>query len=124
MGPATTMELSEFPRQLSLSTYLSPVPMVSHATIFIIGGKPLDSAYLVLLALNEECRETGQGAFYLVPLRGDEHEAHPCDLVYLLDDWNSHDKKSWDKASWTERLEMCTMGKSLLLLLIRHSNLH
>ena len=104
------MELLEFPRQLSLSTYLSPAPMVSDTTVFTIGGKSLHSIYLVLLALNEDCRETGQGAFYHLPLRGDGHEAHPCDLIYLPDYWNSHDKKSWDKASWTERLEIYMMG--------------
>lgn len=124
---ARTLELAEVPKQLSLSYFLSPSSMEANIdnmpTVLTLEGKQLDSTHLVLLALNEECRNTGRGAFYHLPLRSDGHEAHACDLIYLPDGWNDHDTHSWDNANWAHRLKMCTMSesrypsKSVLLLL-------
>ena len=111
----STMELADLPRQLSLSTFLSPVGGEVYPglvrTALILNGQHLHSTHLILLALNEECRGLGQGAFYHVPLRSKGHESHPCDIIYLPDKWSKKDKISWDAASWVARLEMCRIGK-------------
>jgi hypothetical protein len=111
----STMELVDLPRQLSLSTFLSPVGGEVYLglvrTVLTLDGKLLDSTHLILLALNEECRGLGQGAFYHLPLRSKKHESHPCDIIYLPDKWSKKDNISWDVASWVARLEMCKIGK-------------
>lgn len=119
MDATTTMDLANIPRELSLSSFLSPSGLELDTgevpTVLTLRGKSLDTTHLVLLALNEECRCTGRGAFYHLPLRTEQSEAHPCDLIYLPDGWNAYDMSSWDKASWAERLEMCTISRSRLL---------
>lgn len=94
------MELVDLPRQLSLSTFLSPVGGEPYTalvrTVWILDGKRLDSTHLILLVLNEECRGSGQGAVYHLPLRSKGHESHPCDIIYLPDEWSKKDKTSWD----------------------------
>ena len=114
---ATSVELADFPRSHSLSTFLSPAAwMIGYASpaVLTLGGRQLDSIHLVLLALNEECRAIKQGAFYHLPLRGEGDKGHPTDLIYLPDNWNDHDLNSWDQSSWAERLKMRTMGKYIL----------
>jgi hypothetical protein len=109
------MDLVDLPREMSFSTFLSPAGGDFHfdkiELVLMAGGKQLDSSHLILLALNEECRSIGRGAFYHLPVRGEEHEAHPCDLIYLPDNWSRRDTTSWDESTWVERLEMCKIGQ-------------
>lgn len=108
-----TVDLDELPNDTSLSAFLSPAGGAhfdKENFLLTSNSKTLDSTHLVLLALNEECRTIGRGAFYHLPLRSEEHEARPCDVIYLPDIWSTHDTSSWDRASWTERLEMCKIG--------------
>lgn len=109
-----TMDLVELPREMSLSTFLSPaggdINFDKIELVLMAGVKQLDSCHLILLALNEECRSIGRGAFYHLALRGEEHGAHPCDLIYLPDNWSRRDTTSWDDSTWVERLEMCKIG--------------
>jgi hypothetical protein len=95
---ATKVDLVDLPKDTSLSTFLSPAGGGTYFDEVDLtltnNNKQLDSVHLILMALNEECYKIGRGAFYHLPLRSDEPEAHPCDVVYLPDPWSKHDTLS------------------------------
>ncbi|KIX93592.1 uncharacterized protein Z520_10770 [Fonsecaea multimorphosa CBS 102226] len=105
VGPVT-VPLSSLPPEFSFTKYLSPnlVNDRSHPTIVTLNEKTLDATYLVLLALNEECRGMRRGCFYYLPLRQDVTRGHPCDMVFIDEPWGEKSVKTWDASNWEKRL--------------------
>lgn len=104
------VHLDQLPSTFSFSAMLSP--QQGQDTPFIIGdeGKLLDSIYLITLALNEECRKLCKGCAYHMPLRQDPSRGHPCDLVFVDEEWGEKSTTTWDASSWKQRLKMCNAG--------------
>ncbi|KIW81009.1 hypothetical protein Z517_04032 [Fonsecaea pedrosoi CBS 271.37] len=101
--------LSSLSRKFSMSAYLSPRPVETRdgSSIVTFNQKPLDATYLVLLALNEECRRIRRGCFYHLALRQDVSKGHPCDMVFIDEPWGEKSVKAWDTSRWDKRLKIC-----------------
>ncbi|KIW32924.1 uncharacterized protein PV07_04437 [Cladophialophora immunda] len=103
------LTLSSLSREFSFAAYLSPRPVENQAQLMMVifNEQPLDATYLVLLALNEECRRMQRGCFYYLPLRQEVSKGHPCDMVFIDEPWGAKSVRAWDASSWDTRLSMC-----------------
>ena len=109
------VRLDQLNSEVSFSKFLSPRG-TSGSIRITNDGDLLDSVHLINLALNEECRRLRKGCFYHVPLRQDQTKGHPCDLVFVDEDWGPTSIRTWDQTNWKERLEMCNARKPKLPL--------
>ncbi|OAL39326.1 hypothetical protein AYO20_01196 [Fonsecaea nubica] len=116
--------MSSLSRKFSMSAYLSPRPIETRdgPPIVTFNQKPLDATYLVLLALNEECRRMRRGCFYHLALRQDVSRCHPCDMVFIDEPWGEKSVKAWVASRWDKRLKICAAATIAHLNAVEHAS--
>jgi len=114
-----SVALDLLPQSFSISTYLSPTGRYLGAAPPVITCRsvPIDGPLLACLALLEECRKKGVGAFYHLSPRQPQAKlqevGHVSDLIFAPKLWTETDKQEWDEAGWVKRLDLFKLdGKS------------